>query len=80
MLLEGVARVLAVDPAALRDDTPLALLGWDSLARACLVDLLAADADRDIDVAGLDRALADAATVGDLVVAREISSAGVRRP
>jgi hypothetical protein len=57
----GVARVLGIDPATLRADTPLASLGWDSLARLCWADALAEDGWRSPadDVAR-------AATIADL--------------
>ena len=41
VVVASLGRVLGVDPAGIRDDTPLALLGWDALARVCLADLLA---------------------------------------
>jgi hypothetical protein len=34
----AVARVLGIDPATLREDTPLPAIGWDSLARLCWTD------------------------------------------
>lgn len=71
VLLVGVGRVLGVDSATLRHDTPLALLGWDSLARVCLIDIIAADRESAVDVTALDRWLSDAATIGDLVAARD---------
>lgn len=39
-VMGSLGRVLGVDAADIRDDTPLVLLGWDALARLCLVDLL----------------------------------------
>ncbi len=35
---DAVARVLGVEAATLRADTPLAPLGWDSLACVCWTD------------------------------------------
>jgi hypothetical protein len=35
---DAVARVLGLDTATLRADTPLAPLGWDSLACICWTD------------------------------------------
>ncbi len=57
----GVARVLGIDPATLRADTPLSSLGWDSLARVCWVDAVTEDG-------WLSPAdpVAQAATIGDL--------------
>jgi hypothetical protein len=55
-----LARVLGVDAALLRPDTPLIPLGWDSLARICLVDVLG-------EVGWECGSLATAATVGDVI-------------
>ena len=55
----AIARVLGVDPGILRRDTPLASLGWDSLARVCVEDALA-ESEWEC------RTLAMAETVGDI--------------
>ncbi len=55
-----VARVLGVDSAHLRRDTPLGPLGWDSLARVCLADALA---EAGLTCASLGRAV----TLGDVI-------------
>jgi hypothetical protein len=55
----SLARVLGVEASLLRADSPLASLGWDSLARVCLVDVLAHDG-------WACNTLATAHTVGDL--------------
>ena len=38
--LAAVARVLGIDAGGLRGDTPLAPLGWDSLAAVCWQDAM----------------------------------------
>ena len=60
----GVARVLGIDGRRLRPDTPLGLLGWDSLALLCLGDALA-DSGWHLDA----RRARSAATVADLTAA-----------
>ena len=60
VVVAALSRVLGVDGALLRQDTPLAPLGWDSLARICLADALA-------DAGWMYDNLARVRTVGDLV-------------
>lgn len=55
----ALTRVLGVDGSVLRADTPLATLGWDSLAQICWADAMA-------EAGWLCAAHADAVTVGDL--------------
>ena len=63
----ALARVLGMDASALRSDTPLTTLGWDSLARLCWADAMA-------ELGWTCGVEADAATVGDL--ARQCVSHG----
>lgn len=67
----AVARVLGVDASTLREDTPLASLGWDSLAGVCWGDVVADDGWR-ADPAEAGRA----ATIAEL--ARCLQSGGAR--
>lgn len=55
----ALGRVLGLEAALLRADTPLATLGWDSLARVCWEDAMD-------DLGWHCRAGTDAETVGDL--------------
>jgi hypothetical protein len=59
--LACVARVLGIDASGLRSDTPLAPLGWDSLAAACWQDAMA-EAGWPTDL----RAVSKAVTIADL--------------
>ena len=59
-VLAAVARVLGIDAAGLRGDTPLAPLGWDSLAAVCWHDAMAAEGW------GCDVAQGSPATIADL--------------
>jgi hypothetical protein len=59
--LASVARVLGIDDSGLRSDTPLAPLGWDSLAAACWQDAMA-EAGWPTD----PKAVAKAVTIADL--------------
>ena len=61
-VLAALGMVLRVDSAALRPDTPLEPLGWDSLARVCLEDALA-----PAGWALSPRLASTSATIGDLV-------------
>ena len=61
--LGAVARVLGIDPADLRSDTPLIGLGWDSLSRVCWDDAMR-EAGYRSDAAELRHA----ACVGDLAL------------
>lgn len=58
--LAAVARVLGIDAGGLRGDTPLAPLGWDSLAAICWHDAMAEAGW------GCDVAQGSAATIADL--------------
>ena len=71
--LAALARVLGVDPGAVRADTPLASLGWDSLARVCWEEAMA-----DLGCTGT---LANSvATVGDLVASSTTDRGGLAAP
>ncbi|MEX1211084.1 MAG: hypothetical protein WEA35_09475 [Candidatus Nanopelagicales bacterium] len=70
IVVASLGRVLGVDPAGIRDDTPLALLGWDALARVCLADLLAESGVLVSVPPGVP-----AATVGDLIGAATFGAA-----
>jgi hypothetical protein len=59
-VLAAVARVVGVDTAGIRRDTPLATIGWDSLARLCWEEAMAEAGWRCV-------VPATASTVGDLV-------------
>ena len=74
----ALSRVLDMDPAPLRADTPLADIGSDSVAVIAFVDVLAEDADIELDSGGddIDAALLVSRTVGDLV---EITAAALER-
>lgn len=64
---EALARVLDLPAGELRDDSPLADLGADSVARiqwADMVEQLAAEAGTDLHVE--DDAITEARTLGDL--------------
>lgn len=61
VVLGAVARVLGLDAAGLRADTPLTGLGWDSLARLCWADAMR-EAGYRTDPAAMHRA----SCVGDL--------------
>ena len=63
----AVARVLGIDPSTLREDTPLAALGWDSLARICWADAVAEEGAR-VDAASAARAT-DLAGLAQCVIA-----------
>lgn len=56
----ALARVIGVDSALLRSDTPLDSLGWDSLARICTADVLT-------ELGWECSTLAEALSVGDLI-------------
>jgi hypothetical protein len=62
--LAALARVLGVDLGVVRADTPLASLGWDSLARVCWEEAMA-----DLGSSGTLASATSVATVGDLVAA-----------
>lgn len=59
VVADAVSRVLGVDRSIVRPDTPLASLGWDSLARVCWEDAVA-------ESGWSSRGAASAETVGDL--------------
>jgi hypothetical protein len=59
--VDAVARVLGIDASGLRADTPLAPLGWDSLAGMCWIDAMS-EAGWSCDPIAVSRA----ACVGDL--------------
>lgn len=67
----AIARVLEVNPALLRPDTPLLDLGGDDLALVAIADLLIDDGH--IDAAELGPRLGAVRTVGDLLTAVETS-------
>jgi hypothetical protein len=70
--LASVARVLGVEASGLRSDTPLAPLGWDSLAAVCWQDAMA-EAGWITDA----RTVATAATIADLTRASMTASAAI---
>ncbi|MGA0944390.1 MAG: acyl carrier protein [Candidatus Nanopelagicales bacterium] len=59
VVADAVSRVLGVDRSIVRPDTPLASLGWDSLARVCWEDAVT-------ESGWSSRGAASAVTVGDL--------------
>jgi hypothetical protein len=73
---DAVARVLGLDVATVRADTPLAPLGWDSLACICWTDAVAdagwgsdgAAALRAVDVAQLASCVVTECVVTDSLV------------
>ncbi|MEY3733715.1 MAG: hypothetical protein RL347_1074 [Actinomycetota bacterium] len=69
--LASLARVLGVDPGVVRADTPLASLGWDSLARVCWEEAMA-----DVGYTGTLASAPPVATVGDLVAASSRTDSG----
>ncbi len=60
--LAALERVLDVDSDAVRADTPLASLGWDSLARLCWEDAMA-------ELGAAVELPSTVVTVGDLLAA-----------
>lgn len=70
--LSAVARVLRVDPSGMRADTPLAALGWDSLAGLCWQDAMT-EAGWATDSSAVHRA----STVGDLAECASVSEVGL---
>ncbi len=64
--LDAVARVLGIDASGLRADTPLAPLGWDSLAGMCWIDAMS-EAGWSCDPIAVSRAV----SVGDLADSAE---------
>lgn len=60
--LAALERVLDVEPDSVRADTPLASLGWDSLARLCWEDVMA-EFGAAVELAS------PVVTVGDLIAA-----------
>lgn len=67
---DAVARVLGIDASGLRADTPLAPLGWDSLAGMCWIDAMS-EAGWSCDPIAVSRA----ACVGDLADSAEREAA-----
>lgn len=65
----AVARVLGVDAAALRADTPLKPLGWDSLACVCWSDAVV-EAGWHADTAAASRA-SSVADLTNCLIGRE---------
>jgi hypothetical protein len=59
VVADAVSRVLGVDRSIVRPDTPLASLGWDSLACVCWEDAVT-------ESGWSSRGAASAVTVGDL--------------
>ena len=68
--IDAVARVLGIAASGLRADTPLAPLGWDSLAGMCWIDAMA-EAGWSCDPIAVSRA----ACVGDLADSAEREAA-----
>ena len=79
----ALGRVLDLAPTTLRDDTPLAGVGADSVALIAFVDVLAQDGGLELDQGGddVDEGLLRAVTVADLVEIAVIASgrSGTRR-
>lgn len=74
----ALGRVLDMDPSSFRSDTPLTDVGCDSVGIIAFVDVLAEDANIELDSAGqdIDEALLVCTTVGDLV---EVTAAALER-
>ena len=68
-VLAAVTRVLGAGCGGVRRDTPLALIGWDSLARLCWEDAMH-------EAGWVCRDAQTAITVGDLVDACAPASTG----
>ncbi|MDQ1306760.1 MAG: hypothetical protein QG671_2592 [Actinomycetota bacterium] len=83
LVTAALGRVLDLAPTTLRDDTPLAGVGADSVAIIAFVDVLAQDGGLELDQGGddVDERLLHAATVADLVELAVIASgrSGTRR-
>jgi hypothetical protein len=61
-VMNAMGTVVGVDPDAMRSDTPLDAIGWDSLATICLEDSLAS-----AGLAVIPERVRASRTVGDLI-------------